>query len=342
MGKDKPKPDSQLPDVLTHDAHVFTMLVSTITSEVTTVIEQRRARERTMLLSLCSIGLVLGLAVGGFLINEVLSIRVNRAVTSAVDANLGLAQFQSELAALSFSASQLRADGGFTEDTAHGLIADVDTLYRTADRLQPSREGLDLLSRLRPPLESLALAFGRAGRIDLTQRLEDAAPRIAESSDAFTQVFVQSLGPQQIGEAGAPESWLSSAGEYDGDFIRYRKYVERAKATGYPEHFLVFELIVRHMEGRSAAELEELLQDVDSLNDRDSATFIRLMVQQITLGFVSDPTALSAEFRRAADRARDFVSEYRMSSPTLEIVARDAGIDALAAPRLLPDQDLRP
>lgn len=303
------------------------MLIAAVSREVMIWLEDSRSRRRATLLASGSIAVAVLLAIGGFLINQLLAGQVEAAVDEAIEDNLASVTFQSRVAALNFRALRLDQAEGFSQNDADDLIQSVESLYDSGiddgdiddeadDNTDPEVRFQNILD-LTFAVETIADSFAQADRDDLISRIVDAAPNVAERSTTMTQLIVQMLGRNLIGTAGGTDAWVDATGAERELYTDYKEYAERARQTGFPELYLVFELITRHMEGRPHEEMIQLVADVADLNEVDREGFERLMRSLVDGSFIRSPTAAS---RRTQARVREFLEEYGDTSAVLGFI----------------------
>ena len=301
------------------------MLIAAVAREVMVWLEESRARRRAALLASGSIAVAVLLAIGSFLINQLLLGQVQTAVDGAIEDNLASVTFQSRVAALNFRALRLDQAEGFSQEDADDLIQSVESLYESGvGSIDDNTDGntdldvrLENILNLTFAVETIADSFAQADRDDLISRITDAAPDITERSTVMTQLIVQMMGRNLIATAGGTDAWVDATGAEQELYTEYKEYAERARQTGFPELYLVFELITRHMEGRPDVEMRQLIADVADLNEVDREGFERLMRSLVDGSFIRSPTAAS---RRIQARTREFLEDYGAVGPVLGFV----------------------
>ena len=307
----------EMEKLVSENPQVYSMLIAAVSREVMVWLEDTRSRRLTALLASGSIVVAVLLAIGGFLINQLLQGLVDTAVDDAIEANQEANRasdiFQSRVAALNFRALRLDEAEGFSQEDADDLVQSVESLYESG--IGNTDDNVDRDVRLRNiadltfAVETIANSFAQADRDDLISQITDVAPDVTERSAVMTQLIVQVRGRNLIGIAGGANAWTTGT---DRElYTEYRDYAERARQTGFPELYLVFELITRHMQGRPNAEVRELVADVADLNEVDQNAFEQLMRSLVDGSFVRSPTAAS---RRIQARTREFLEDYETES----------------------------
>lgn len=315
-----------LADVIADNQTIYEMLIAAVSQKVIQLLEQQQAQRRMAFIATLSVIAAATVAIGGFLVNELLSVRVKSAVDIAIGKSLSDARYLSEVAALNFRTLSLQQATGYTDDEAEEFINKISALHRVyveSSDLTPASQQ-DNREELRFSVETLAELFAGADRLDLATRLERVAPEIAASSDTFTQTMVQALGWQLIGEAGGAQAWRNADGGYSDKYKRYKNYAQRALETGYPELFLTFELITQHMEGRPEEEIRQLAADIGSLNAADKTQFVKIFGAGVAQEYTNIRNAAS---ERVAEVFRGFLAKFSNAETVLDALRMQFGIE---------------
>ena len=311
----------EMKKLIAENPQVYSMLIAAVAREVMVWLEDNRARRRATFLASGSIAVAVLLAIGSFLINQLLLGQVQTAVDGAIEDNRASVIFQSRVAALNFRALRLDQAESFSQEDADDLIQSVESLYESGigntDDSTDADVRLQNILDLTFAVETIADSFAQADRDDLISRITDVAPDVTERSTVMTQLIVQVQGRNLIGTAGGADVWVDAAGAERELYAEYKEYAERARQTGFPELYLVFELIMRHMEGRPDEEMRQLIADVADLNEVDREGFERLMRSLVDGSFIRSPTAAS---RRIQARTREFLEDYEAVSPILGFI----------------------
>ncbi len=297
-------------------APAFALLQKAVFSDVKGWVEEDRARRRTATLTVTSISMVALIAIGGFLVNQLLVFNVERRVDQAVSDNLSSVTFQSRLAALNFRVVALDRASAFSNEDAHLIIQSIETLYKSGvgeDNIPADVESQNI-SDLMFAVETAVESFTSADRVDLVTQVTSVAPRVAEQSSRIAPIVVRLTAYNLIGMAGGADAWLDGTGREYRLYDVYERYVERARDTGYPELYLAFELILRHMAGRPGDEILELGAEVEDLNEIDEGAFIDTMEMLVEGELFMQPTAVS---ERVKERTREFLDAFGSSIPAL-------------------------
>lgn len=149
--------------------------------------------------------------------------------------------------------------------------------------------------------------FASADRNDLVFRLAELAPEISDDSDIVTQTLIQSLGRELIGAPGGADTWSSPDGINYPMYQQYKLFANRANATGYPELYLAFEMILRDMSGEDKSVIVDLIHTAEDLEGTDRANFESLMYDLSYGRFTIDPDAESA---RISQKVKEFIDKY--------------------------------
>ena len=290
------------------------MVVELASAKSLEVLRGDRWRTRLEAIGLSSAAVILLLAIGGFLSNEVLDARVTKHIEASIDDQLEVSNYRMELAYLELKAERLVGTmSGLSEEDLQTL---VDSTRLLLNRFIHNPEISVAVSHeraedIRPVLAKCINLSARVDRGDFVEKCHDLAPDIVATSDEVTQTLVQHTGRRLIGESGAPEVWLDSDGKPNTEYQQYREYAERARNTGFPEVFLAFELVIRHMLAKPKDEILGLIRDAETLNPVDSEHFVALMVALSTGEFTSEPDASSG---RVVGHYMNFLKEYMNDS----------------------------
>ena len=233
------------------------------------------------------------------------------AAAAAVDAY----QFDSEVAALNLRIQEIDRADGFSSVVAEEIISQIESLFSRADEQEFSKLGYALDTAVRN--------FAAADRLDFVGQLEDIAPDWSRNSVTLTITMVQALGLKLLGDAGAPASWKETTGLRFGTYERYRTYANRVELAGFPELYLVYEMLLGYIEGQPKMTINNLINDASYLNEADTASFREVMVALATERMVMRSTA---ESRRAAERVTEFLCEYKEEGDILGTVLQQAKV----------------
>lgn len=313
---------------------VYALLRETVARDVAQSLAARKSREQTVFLGLVSVVIVGVIAIGGFLVNELLGVRVAAAIEKERGRGLDQAVYMAEVAELSYQANLLKAEGGYDDEEATIIIERIRSLYARGveGRADDPVEQLANQMRLVYSVETAITAFFGARRGDLVDATAAAAPGIVKTSQKILQIMVQYRGRELLGLPGAPGTWFDREGTPIAEYERFDEFAERALAGNYPELYIVFELLIRHLEKRPQSELRELCDDADSLNERDKRAFVLLMVALANGNFTIAPNANSG---RIVTRTKAFLRDYGSYSQVLKVVCEQVAIEPkpLESPR---------
>lgn len=328
QGKRTPGVVSEEPRPLSvSEERLYDLLHATLLRDVTKWLEERRTRRRYTIVATFCIVAIFAVVNGAFFMDQLVRDYVEEAtstISSEFDSLAASVLFQSQIASLNSRAVSLQESGGFSQDDADQLIGLVARLYASGVDNEDVAldERLENFGSMTFAIESIAASFAGADRGDLVTDIIDAAPEVTAQSDVVTQILVQMTGRDLIGTAGGASTWSDPGGTEASLYEDYRAYVQRARETGFPELYLVFELVVRNMEGRDDEEILELIAEIADLNDLDQDNFVSVM-RSLAL---DESTATN---RRAAARTRSFLMTYGTADPRLELVvnALERGVE---------------
>ena len=276
-------------------------------------LRESRRRERAALVGLFSAVVVVLSSVGGFLVNEILKVRVNEGVEVAIHQQLSEPRFEMDVARIYLDTRTFQLDlevgRGITEEDLTRVRDEIGSLAETyiKDVEVPSEMRRSREAALVPLLEQWIDISAGVGQSDFVDGFYNIAPELVEQSDSLTQTLVQHTGRRLIEKVGAPEVWFDSDRSPTPEYQRYKMFATRAKETGYPELFLAFELVMRHMLERPEEELLELIRDASLLGDVDKEAFVRLMRAHASGEFSQ---RRSGETERIMRRFGELIDEY--------------------------------
>ena len=277
-------------------------------------------------------------AVGGYVGNLVLNLQVNTQVREQVQEQIERAtaqivqeaEFLLRVATLEIQLSRMDDADRVDPDKLRNAIDEFDDLYSRfvkpglSDKGQNGVDSLEVLrigrtreGQLADSFDFLVKILGALDRIEDIEKLREIAPGLASDSTTLLQSLARSYGRQVVGAAGAPGSWGEGEPYYE-TFMNYRDWSNRARQDNYPELFYLFEGIIWNIEGRSAADIEEILRDIDGLNEEDGKNYEDLLIGLANEEFVLERSAFSG---RIAERARDFIAAHEDNSTRVAKVA---------------------
>jgi hypothetical protein len=315
------------------NSQIYAMLVETVAANVNRRSDERWSRFQTTFVSIISILAAVAAVAGGFLINELIQVRIDKGISSAVERYVGLEfgefEFFARTSSLDGRVAAINASEGFSNSEARSAISDFEYLYTKFASQKALDDGLDPSehasnrSRLTQPFDILVKNFASADRHDLVFELAEIAPEVSDKSDTVTQLVVQGLGRKLIGTPGGAATWQTE-GESNYDlFQNYRRYAQKAEATGFPELFLLFEMILRDMEGRSPPEIIALIERVDDLNAVDRGNFIDVLQDLHDETFINVPNSESTQI---SNQVKAFLRKYSSNSEMFTQILSDEAL----------------
>ena len=235
----------------------------------------------------------------GATVEEAVEDAVQRVVEPAIGRAVDAARFDSAVAALNFRVLNLDNSEGFSHDEANHIIREIKSLYSSSD--------VGDKEKLVFAVETAAENFAAASRPDFVNRLEEAAPDVLQVSTAVTSAMVQTEGFSLLSDAGSPRSWVDPDGILRDTYESYRRYANRAKVSGYPELYLIYELLLGYVARVNPNIIHNLIDDAENLNDEDAQHFRSLMSSLASGTVIRTDDARS---KRASSSARNFLCEY--------------------------------
>ena len=275
-------------------------------------LREHRRRQWLIMIGISSTLVLVVSSILGFLVNELLNIRVRTHVEATIDQALQDTRFKVELAHLTLSSTNLTArlaGKGVAAEELTRIQAELDVILQTYIRELEleSRTRLEREQDIVPIIAEMIDISATIGADQYVDAFYGLAPEILESSNSVTQTMVQHTGRALIGDAGAPSTWFGSDRQPSDEYKLYKTLADRAKSSGYPELFLAFEMVVRDMEGVSEIEMRELIDDAMTLNEVDRRQFEHLMTAHAGGMYSAEPDA--SVFRVAA-RFSAFLEKY--------------------------------
>lgn len=248
--------------------------------------------------------------------NATIETVAKNAAQSAVKETLGDYQvtldayrFDADVTALNFRMQNLDQSPSFSSKEAEEIISQIMLLVSRADEQE--------FRKLEFALETAVSNFAAADRLDLVFELEDIASDWFQNSVVVIQTMVQMLGLKLLGDSGPSSSWTETTGSNFGIYEDYRIYTNRARLNGYPELYLLYEMLLEDIKKQPKEMIENLIEDANNLNEADTGNFIRLMTALATERFTNESTS---ESRRAAKRVRVFLCKYGDQGNLLPVV----------------------
>ena len=290
------------------------------------ILREERRRGMLTFFGLSSAAAIILVALGGFLVNEVLDVRVNERVRGTIHEELSDVNFKIDLfvfrAEYEDAFEHMESDGVVSGERLERAFEEAERLVETYI-LDPDLSAEETRGReqaILHDLEKLIDISASVDRKDLINDFHNLSPKLLEKSDLIIQTLVQHYGRQLIGRAGAPRVWYDRIRTRVAteEYQRYSELAERARDTGYPEVFLAFELVIRYIEERPRDEITSLIDDAETLNEEDKLNFIRLMLAHASGAFVASAEPGAANVRVVRHYV-EFIDAYQDYS---ELIAK--------------------
>ena len=125
---------------------------------------------------------------------------------------------------------------GFTSEEAESIIGEIQSIVSKGDDKR--------LRKLVFAIDTAVKNFAAANRLDLVARLEGIAPDLFLNSATVIQTMLQVSGFTLLADAGAPTSWTDTTGSRSKIYKNYQAYADRAELSGYPELYLLYEMLL--------------------------------------------------------------------------------------------------
>ena len=316
-------PGAELGNIL-NNPQVFRLFLDSVDKRIDQSIRQRTTRSWNLILAVLAVTATLLTGLFGFFYGEIgetfekTAEKTARNVVEFENAEwnrrLDELQFDTDVTSLNFDVLRLDSGDSFSVLQATSIIETIEALYKNAP---------DEISRKRLlfSVETAAKNFAAANRIDFVEILGIAAPDLLLESDVALQAMILVLGHRLLADAGAPRSWLSETGSMKETYRRYREYADRATISGYPELYLVHEMLIGYLEERPEAEVSNLVRDTENLNEIDSKAFRKILTSLVT----EDVNELPGS-ERVLERTHAFLCKYRESGSLLKSVYVELGL----------------
>lgn len=316
---------------LLDNPQLYDLLISKVDRQADAAIRSRNETLRNLLIGLAVVFTTIGAFTVEYFVDKTVSKAIEKSVTSAVHDAVGPAvgraleniEFDMEVTDLNFQVLKLASSAGFTDEEAETIIQRVGS----AARLVVSRESPEELSKLKFVVDTAVTSFASANRLDFGIRLLNIVTQIENyeaiasglflNTSSVVQTMVTISGIALLGDAGAPSSWTDPMGSQNKVYADYRKYAKRAQTAGFPELYLLFEVLFYYIQSNPEEIIDNLIDDMSYLNKSDSENFAQLMVALASNNTQSNPDAAST---RAADRVKGFLCEYGDRSDLLRSV----------------------
>ena len=277
-------------NIILDDPQVRILLMSMIDKQVTASVRERNKRFRNRLIGVLTVVVLILSAIGVITLQHM----VDNAVASAVEKATEDIRFDSEVASLNIKVLNLDFSDGFTPEEAQSIIEDVKSLT--------SKEDEQDLRKLEFAIDTAIKNFAAIDRLEFVFGLESITPDSLLNSGAVIQTMIHALGLTLLADAGAPDSWTDDTTDSRNKYNRYRAYADKANISGYPELYLLYEMLLGYIEKGQAPVIDDLIEDTGNLNDEDAENFVQVMTVfagGVVPGYISNRdrvTSLVAEF----------------------------------------------
>ena len=331
---------TSMPSGVIENAQIYRAFENSIVQRVNERLDEKLTRRWNSYIGTAAIIIAGITAVGGYFGNLVLERQVNTQVREQIErATAQIVQeseFQPRVATLQIQLSQMDAADRVDPDKLRNAIDEFNDLHSrfvtpglsgsdqngvdpkaTSPEASALRIGRTREGQLADSFDFLVKILGALDHIEDIEKLREIAPGLASDSATALQVLARSYGRQVVGAPGAPGSW-GEGDTYHEIFRGYRDWSNRARQNNYPELFYLFEAIIWNLEGRSAADIEEILRDIDGLSDKDGENYEDLLTKLANQDYVREPSVVSG---RIAERVRNFIAAYADNSTRVAKVA---------------------
>ena len=188
------------------------LIVDLASSKALESLRESRRRQWLGFIGISSTLIILVSSVAGFLVNELLEVRVEEHVMEVIEQELGDTQFRIELGQLTLNINNLEIGletKGISKEILINMRDEVDSFVKTyLDDPDADPKSVQIRARgITPILAKLINISAGTGLGEFVNRFYEMAPELLENNGSVTQTMVQQTGRQLIGSAGAPGSW---------------------------------------------------------------------------------------------------------------------------------------
>ena len=250
------------------------------------------------------------------MIKEGVEREVKENVQKVLETTFASIQFDSQLAALNFRLLSIEFADDLNKEILEAIMTEIQTLYTSS---QADPEALDKLVFAVDRATSLSVDMEE---FELILQLEDAVPDLMARSGDASVWLTHLLGNRLLADAGAPDSWKDVDSLTMKTYERYWTYAERARDNGYPEHYLLYKMLLNFVGKEPAGQINGLIEEAGDLNDLDADNFVRTMkvLQKGGVGLTE------AQKDTLASRIKNFLCLHEDASPLLGSVSKEVAL----------------
>lgn len=237
------------------------------------------------------------------------------------------AQFYSEVIALNIEIQYLHLED-LTVGRAKDIIHDIQSLVDKSSVQDYDRNILG------SAILNSALNFIKFGRLDYAMQLDDIASDLLQHNAVAVRMMIMASGSKLLGDSRAPASWTETGGSTSDIYKKYRKYTDTVKEflAGSKidnDHllyqmymiYLLYEMLVIHVEGRSDRVINILIEGSDRLDETYAKEFVNMLSSLATENAGIKSTE---ESRFVAARVSEFLCKYNMRGDLIGKALRQA------------------
>ena len=269
--------------------HYHQLLVTHAAKNVIDEIEARNNRSRNLIITGLSAVIALLVTIGGFLLNELLDVRIEARVNSAMAKELSQARLGVDVARLSFQAAKIDLEQDFDEQEAISAIEKLGVWYAdyVANPEVSAAERVASKALISEPAVLLLDIFAGMHRLDLCFRLLEAAPQIFEDDPDGSYYFSTSLADRVLSEPGAPQAWFESESEIGRYYVLLKSQLNKLNYRSFPEVAILTNALMNHIEDpEDVASVKRRLARYETLNATDRMSFDTKVENFIDGGFI--------------------------------------------------------
>ena len=232
---------------------------------------------------------------------------VQRAAEEAVTSRLGELEGKIEVADLSLQLTEVINDIEQGQSFSNAQQNAALRLLTKASELDNFRERSSFI----PQLESLTLSFAAADVGTSIDAVDDLYRKNLQQSSNIVGGLALHYGMRLLRTPDAPSDWNESP--FDDLYARYLHYVHSAKSNGYPETYVLFEMLREHMLYKDSQETNdravmELIAEIDDLGTNDLDNFWNMLDSLKSTDWPQDKLA---QYSRISKNVDDFLETYK-------------------------------
>ncbi len=281
--------------------HYHQLLVTHAAKNVIDEMEARNNRSRNLIITGLSAVIALLVAGGGFLVNELLDVRIESRVTEALDKELSQARLGIEAARLSFVATKLDFDKDFEEADAIAAIEKLNVWYADYvdnEDVSAADKAANIKVIEEPAILLLDILAGMQ-RLDLCFRLIEVAPGIFQDDPDGSYYFATALADEVLSAPDGPGAWRDENSDLAIYYQALRGQLKKLSYRSFPEVSILVNAMLSNIEdGDDVERTKRLLAKSGQLNETDKFSFDAKIEDFLNGGFFYELGSAEGEMIR--------------------------------------------